>query len=140
MENDLLSRVLVVTSPTQLSGANHVSSIDGLCRRHQLVILMHFGDEQYKLPGNYCLPHNAKIIYYDYESLDVALDSLEHYLQTVGIDLISRHHQAGNRLPFLLGGVILQVPSDVQLSFFDAHAPSTLSKTSVSVLDAEWDL
>lgn len=140
MENGLSSRVLVVTSPTQLTGVDHASSIDGLCQRHALVILMRFGDERYELPGNYCLPHNAKTLSYDYESLDSALAVLEGYLRQFGIDLISRHHINGSSLPFLFGGAILQVPSDVRLSFFDKHTPRDVVKTTVSVADAEWDL
>ena len=141
MEDLLLRQIIVVTSPTLLPpGNDHATRIAALCRDHQLVILLYFGDEQYELPRNYCLPYNARLVYYDYETLDKSLAELEEYLSLFGVGVISRHHN-GRHLPFVLGGSILQVPKDVQLSFLDKHTTvPDLKKVVVDIPDAEWDL
>lgn len=139
MEDDLLSRVLLVPSPNVLPTDNHDDVIQGLCQQHQLVLLLKFGDEAYNLPPNSCLPHNAKLVSYDYETLDEALDQIEQHLSDFGIGVISRHRLSPNPLPFVLGGSILQVPQDVRLSFFDKNTPRQPVKLEIKT-ESEWDL
>jgi len=141
MEDGLLRQIVVVTSPTLLpSGADHATTVAALCRDNQLVLLLHFGDERYNFPENHCLPYNARVVHYDYETLDESLAELESYLSGFGVGMISRHKMNGTHLPFVLGGSILQVPRGVQLSFLDSRSElPELEKTTVSIPDAEWD-
>lgn len=134
------TELLVVPGPGTLpQGLPHEEAIDQLCRDHAFVILLQFGDSQYKLSPSYILPSNAKLVEYDYETLDQTLETLEQYLSGFGVGLVSRHKRDTEPLPFILTGSILKVPSNVTLSFLKTNTKVVPKKVEVEGQN-DWDL
>ena len=136
MATELLTmgRILVVRGPKSLpTDVDHATSISALCRDAKLVLLFSFGDDKYQLPSSFTMPTNARLIDYDYESLDASVDEVSEAFALLGAQFVSRHRMQGT-MPFVLSGGVISLPPGTSLEFYDnqqMHSP-----TSVDVDDS----
>lgn len=129
-----MGRILVVRGPKSLpADVDHVSAISALCRDAGLVMLFSFGDDKYNLPQGFVLPTNARLIEYDYETLDASVDAVTSAFAHIGAAFVSRH-KMGGAMPFVLSGGVVSLPTGTQLEFYDARQAN--SSTSVDVEDS----
>jgi len=110
------TRLLLVSSPSLLTGKSHTEAIQALCETYELVILMEHGDNKYAV-DEWDLPENARLFTYSYEDVQVNLEELQECLEGFGVRLVSRHE--GNLLPFLLAGSVMHVPAQVKFDLLE---------------------
>jgi hypothetical protein len=129
-----MGRILVVRGPKSLpSDVDHATAISALCRDAKLVLLFSFGDDKYKIPPSFTLPTNARLIDYDYETLDESVDEVSEAFALMGAQFVSRHQLKGT-MPFVLSGGVISLPPGTSLEFYDNQ--KTNSPTSVDVDDS----
>lgn len=134
------TELLVVPGPGTLpTDSSHEEIIDQLCREHSFVLLLKFGDAQYNTSPGYILPPNAKLVEYDYETLDLSVEAIRDYLSGFGVGLVSRHKNEIDPLPFILTGSILKVPPNVNLSFLRPGTKVVPKKVEIGGT-GEWDI
>lgn len=117
MEARVLNDITIIKSPSTLpKDVSHKETIEYLAQKHNLVILLSFGDEIYDVPEDYNFPLNVRCVHYDYESLDESLHSVQKCLAGFGVGLVSRHKSESAPLPFILTGSILTLPEGTKLN------------------------
>lgn len=131
------TELLVVPGPSVFTSQNHDDEVHALAAQHSLVLLLQFGDQRYNLTGP--LPHNVKLIKYDYETVEQSVDEIRNYLSGFGVSVISRHKKDADPLPFVLTGSILTVPADVNVTFLKKNELTPTQKIVVITSD-DWDL
>lgn len=141
MDGEFLSthgRILVVKDPKSLPNADHAAAVSALCRAAALVLLFSFGDSQYQFPPGYELPENAKLIEYDYETLDASVAQVSEAFAAHGVSFYSRH-ATKDPIPFVLTGGVISLPAGTQLEFFDS-AKSRTSKITLNESQSGWQI
>lgn len=141
MEAGVLSKIVLVKNPSNLpKDISHDVAITKLARKYELVLLFCFGDEKYKLPTSYLVPHNVRIINYDYETLQNSLKDVQSCLRGFGVGVVSRHHSDEDPLPMLLTGSILSVPKGTELTVLSPTIPLELEEEPEEDSTGTWDL
>lgn len=133
-------RILVVRGPRSLPhNVDHATSISAICRDAALVLLFSFGDDKYVIPETFTLPMNARLIDYDYETLDESVTAVSEAFALLGAQFVSRHRMQGV-MPFALSGGVVSLPPGTQLEFYGNN--SVNSQTNVDVDDSlsTWSL
>lgn len=131
------TELLVVPGPGVFVSPDHTDEVNALASKHPLVLLLQFGDQRYNISGP--LPHNVKLIKYDYDTVEESVDEIRNYLSGFGVSVVSRHKRDVDPLPFVLTGSILTVPADVSVTFLKKNELTPVQKIVVITSD-DWDL
>lgn len=139
MEKD----ILIVPGPSFFpENKPHEEIINDLCGKYTFVILLTFGDDEYNIRRGYSLPLNARLVCYDYESLDDSVEKIRSYLASFGVSMFSRHTSSSSRpLPFVMTGSIFQTPPDVRLEILEEYSAADRFANAAGVdYFGEWDV